>query len=407
MSQPFDIVVVGAGPVGAVTATLLVKRRIAPPERIACIADELPTPQRPDDDIDLRVFALNRATERILNLCGIWTLLPEKRVNPFERMCVWDAAGTAGGRASIQFDCAELGEPNLGTIVDGRALAAAALDGMRRCGVALLQGRVAALESVSMPQLRLSDGRKLNAQLVIGADGAASALRNLAGIETAGHSYTQEALVAHVRTGEPHRNTAWQRFLETGPLAFLPLADGRSSIVWSAAAERAVALKHLGPEAFGRALTEAAAGALGECTLASEIGSFPLQLRYALQYVRPGIALVGDAAHTVHPLAGQGLNLGIMDAAVLADVLASRSSEIGELPALRRYERWRKAENMLSATAFDALDRLFSNGDPTLGSLRGAGLALIDRLPFAKRSLARRALGLAGDLPSYLVQRVQ
>jgi 2-octaprenylphenol hydroxylase len=269
--------------------------------------------------------------------------------------------------------------------------------------VAILRGEVVALESVGCGnQLRLADGRHLVAKLLLGADGAQSTLRQLAGIETAGHSYAQSALVAHVRTTLPHRRTAWQRFLPTGPLAFLPLADGRSSIVWSLPQAETDRLKAQGAAAFAHELTRASDGVLGECALVTGIKSFPLQLRYALQYVRRGLALLGDAAHAVHPLAGQGLNLGLMDAAVLADVLESAGDAAGDLRVLRRYERWRKSENMLSATLFDGFDRLFSNAHPALTALRSFGLSSVERAPLAKREFARRALGLGGDVPALL-----
>jgi 2-polyprenylphenol 6-hydroxylase len=403
MTQDFDIIVVGAGPVGAVTAGLLAARKIAPAARIALLANEWPEAQAPSEDIDLRVFALSRAAERILELCGAWQTLLPARVSVYERMCVWDGSGTAGKSASIEFDCAEIGEPNLGSIVDGRALAFATFDAARRAGVAILRGEVAALESVGRGnRLRLADGRHLAAKLLLGADGAQSTIRQLAGIETAGHSYAQSALVAHIRTRLPHRRTAWQRFLPTGPLAFLPLADGRSSIVWSLAQAEADRLKALDATAFAHELTRASDGVLGECALVTGIKCFPLQLRYALHYVRRGLALLGDAAHAVHPLAGQGLNLGLMDAAVLADVLESAGDAAGDLRVLRRYERWRKSENMLSATLFDGFDRLFSNAHPALTALRSFGLSSVERAPLAKREFARRALGLGGDVPAFL-----
>jgi 2-polyprenylphenol 6-hydroxylase len=252
--------------------------------------------------------------------------------------------------------------------------------------------------------VRLSDGRELAVQLVIAADGTESTTRELLGLETAGHGYHQDALVAHVRTAKPHGNTAWQRFLATGPLAFLPLSDGRSSIVWSVMRAEAARLRSLDAAAFADALTAASGGVLGACELTTPIASFPLKLQYAVNYVRPRAVLLGDAAHVVHPLAGQGLNLGLLDCASLAEALSEAGSAgfFGEHKLLRRYERRRRSENLLTATALDGLERLFSTRDPVRSALRVAGLSAVERLPFIKRRLALRALGLSGDVPAFL-----
>jgi 2-octaprenylphenol hydroxylase len=211
-------------------------------------------------------------------------------------------------------------------------------------------------------------------------------------------------LVAHVQTTQSHGNTAWQRFLSTGPVAFLPLNDGRSSIVWSVARPKAALLSAMAPEAFGEALTAASGEALGQCRLTTPVAAFPLKLQYALQYARPRAVLLGDAAHVVHPLAGQGLNLGLLDCAALAQVLgeAGGADNFGDYKQLRRYERWRRSENLLAAAALDGLERLFANTDPLSMGLRGAGLSAVSKMPFLKRRFARRALGLAGDIPDFL-----
>jgi 2-octaprenylphenol hydroxylase len=253
-------------------------------------------------------------------------------------------------------------------------------------------------------RLWLDDGRELRAQLLIAADGTDSGVRDLLGIDTAGHAYHQDALVAHVRTAQPHRNTAWQRFLPTGPLAFLPLPDGRSSIVWSTARAEAERLRALDPVEFGYALTAAGGGVLGDCELATPIASFPLKLQYAVSYVRNRAVLLGDAAHVVHPLAGQGLNLGLLDCAALADVLgdAGPAGFFGEQRLLRRYERWRRSENLLTASALDGLERLFASDNPLLSRLRRSGLDAVGKVPQIRQQLALRALGLRGDVPGWL-----
>jgi 2-octaprenylphenol hydroxylase len=240
--------------------------------------------------------------------------------------------------------------------------------------------------------------------LLIGADGAQSRTRELLGIETAGHAYSQDALVAHVRTAKPHAATAWQRFLPTGPLAFLPLPDGRSSIVWSTARGEAARLRSLDAAAFGEELTRASGGALGECELTTPVVSFPLKLQYAIDYVRLRAVLLGDAAHVVHPLAGQGLNMGLLDCASLADVLAvtGNGGFLGEQKLLRRYERWRRSENLLTAAVTDGLERVFASGNPALSRLRVLGLGAVGRASFIKREFAQRAMGLGGDVPTFL-----
>jgi 2-octaprenylphenol hydroxylase len=321
-------------------------------------------------------------------------------------MCVWDASGSPGGPGSLTFDCAEIGEPNLGFIVEGRALASASLKSAGASGAVLVEGAVQTLRvDEREARIRLEDGRDFAAKLLIAADGVASKSRGLLGIETAGHAYHQDALVAHVRTTHSHRNTAWQRFLPTGPLAFLPLPDGRSSIVWSVAREAARHLRSLDAGAFAAALETASAAALGGIELTTPVASFPLQLKVAVDYVRTRAVLLGDAGHAVHPLAGQGLNLGLLDCASLADALEPARGDaelLGEPRLLRSYERRRKSENLLAATALDALERLFSSSNPLIERLRGAGLGAVGGLPVLKRSLALRALGLAGDVPAFL-----
>jgi 2-polyprenylphenol 6-hydroxylase len=404
-ARDFDVVIVGAGVIGAAMASLLLACKLSAPGRVAIIADRFATAGPADADWDLRVFALSRASERLLKKCGVWDSLPTMRAFPYERMCVWDAGGEPHGKGSLSFDSAEIAEPNLGFIVDGRALQWQCLQAARTAGAVLLE---AGLHSVAAADagvsIGLSDGRALRSQLLIAADGQESKTRELLGIETAGHSYRQDALVAHVRTAKSHRNTAWQRFLGSGPLAFLPLPDGRSSIVWSAARAEAARLRALDPEAFGAALTAASGEVLGACELSTQLASFPLKLQYALEYARPRAVLLGDAAHVVHPLAGQGLNLGLLDCAALADVLgqAGGTGYFGEHRLLRRYERWRRSENLLAAGTLDGLERLFSSADPLSAGLRAAGLSAVDKLPFVKRRLAQRALGLIGDVPAFL-----
>ena len=410
MSRDFDAVIVGAGVVGSVMASLLLVRKQCSPGRVAIVADRIAAgPAAAGDaaaaDWDLRVFALSRASQRLLQLCGAWQSLPPQRVSAYERMCVWDESGAPQGPGSLTFDCAEIGEANLGHIVDGRALQESCLRAACAAGAVLIEAQLQEIALTDTDaRLRLTDGRDLRGALLIAADGAESKTRGLIGIDVAGHAYHQDALVAHVRSEKSHRNTAWQRFLSTGPLAFLPLPDGRSSIVWSVARAEAARLRILDAAAFGEALRAASGDVLGELALTTPLASFALKLQYAVDYARPRAVLLGDAAHAVHPLAGQGLNLGLLDCASLAEVLGSAgaAAQLGEYRLLRRYERWRKSENLLAATAFDGLERLFSNANPGVARLRTAGLDSVRKLPFLKRQFAKRALGLVGDIPPFL-----
>ena len=401
-SIDFDVIIVGAGVVGAVMASLLSMRKLTAAGRVAIVADRFATAPPAGDDWDLRVFALSRASERLLKACGAWQALPAARVFPYERMCVWDSSGAPHGSGSLTFDCAQIGEPNLGHIVEGRALQWQCLQAARAAGTVLIEGGVkSVLAGADDVLLCLADGRELRSRLLVAADGTESATRELLGIGTAGHAYHQDALVAHVRTAKPHENTAWQRFLGSGPLAFLPLSDGRCSIVWSVARSEAQRLSTSNAADFGAALTTASGHALGECTLTTPIARFPLKLQYASDYARPRAVLLGDAAHVVHPLAGQGLNLGLLDCGALAQVLGEAQGAVnfGDYKTLRRYERWRRSENLLAAAALDGLERLFSGRDALSSGLRGMGLSAVGRMPFAKRSFAQRALGLTGDVP--------
>ena len=404
-NRDFDVVIVGGGVIGAIMAGLLLARRLSSAGRVAIVADRFAAAASPDAEWDLRVFALSRASQRLLAACGVWDSLPARRMHAYERMCVWDAAGSPRGKGSLSFDCAEIGEPNLGFIVEGHALQWHCLQAARAAGAVLIETPVAAIRVAEADvAIRLGDGRELRGQLLAAADGPQSKTRDMLGIETSGHSYHQDALVAHVRTVRPHENTAWQRFLATGPVAFLPLPDGRSSIVWSTERTEAARLSALDAGEFGVALTAAGGGVLGDCDLTTPRASFPLKLQYALQYARPRAVLLGDAAHVVHPLAGQGLNLGLLDCAALADVLgqAGAGGYFGEHKLLRRYERWRRSENLLAAGALDGMERLFSSTDPLTMGVRGAGLNAVGKLPFVKRRLAQRALGLIGDVPQFL-----
>ena len=321
---------------------------------------------------------------------------------------MWDAAGKPRGAGAIHFSASATSEPNLGHIVENRRLQWALYDCPPfRQRVTLLRAELAGMTlERDRAVVSLGDGRTLSAALVVGSDGAASLSRKLAGIETAGWDYDQRAFVTHVRTEHPHARTAWQRFLADGPIAFLPLADGRSSIVWTTRPAHAEHLASCPPEEAAQEIERALDGALGSVEVAGARLHFPLRLTHARQYCKDRFALVGDAAHAIHPLAGQGVNLGFLDCAALVEVLAQELERGGdpqalaELRVLRRYERWRKSENLIALGLVDGLNRLFSTSDTTLGWIRRTGLGAVERSAIAKRFFIGRAMGTSGELPA-------
>ena len=406
MRHDFHIVIVGGGMVGACAGALAaVDPRLA--ELRIAVLEAHPPAAPPQGDVDLRVSAVSRASQRILTAVGAWPLVPPQSLSPYEEMIVWDAAGKPGGAGAIHFSASATSEPNLGHIVENRRLQWALYDCPPfRQRVTLLRAELAGLTlERDRAVVSLGDGRVLSAALVVGSDGAASLSRKLAGIETAGWNYDQRALVTHVRTERPHARTAWQRFLADGPIAYLPLADGRSSIVWTTRPAHAEHLAACPPEEASQEIEQALDGVLGKVEVAAPRMHFPLRLTHARQYCKERFALVGDAAHSIHPLAGQGVNLGFLDCAALVQVLAQELADGGtvealaELRVLRRYERWRKSENLIALGMVDGLNRLFSTSDETLGWIRRSGLGAVNRSALAKRFFIGRALGTAGELP--------
>jgi 2-octaprenylphenol hydroxylase len=403
----FDIIVIGGGMVGAACVALLTADRALDDLRIALVEVQGPGLPPPEDDIDVRVSAVSRASERILTRAGAWEHIAPATRSAYSDMVVWDMQGAPRGHGCITFSASEIGEPNLGYIIENRRMQWALWEGerFRKRVVALQAGLTGIAFADEYARITLDDGRSCTAGLLIAADGSASTSRQLAGIQLQGARYDQHAVVTHVSTERPHQHTAWQRFLRKGPLAFLPLVDGRSSIVWSTTPDHAEHLVTCEPQQFERDLAEASAHVLGAVKLTAPRAMFPLQWAHVHEYCRPRFVLIGDAAHIVHPLAGQGVNLGMLDAAALVQTLSQayvagvRSVELGEARVLRRYERWRKSENALALGLIDGLKHLFGATAPAVGPLRRTGLSLLDRTPAAKRFLIMRALGLAGEVP--------
>jgi len=399
--REFDILVVGAGMVGAAFACACLDKGLS----IGLVEAQGPERAWPRGEIGLRVSAVNRASQRILERLGAWERIRALGANPYREMHVWDAVG--GG--SIHFDSAEIGAGDLGHILDNRAVQLALWERLEGAPEVDLLCPAAIADITPVPELSpdpirldLEDGRRLAARLLVGADGRDSRVRGRAAIATHGWLYDQRAIVANLEVGEWHRDTAWQRFLPTGPLAFLPLADGRCSIVWSVTESLAAELMALEEAEFRLRLQEAIGGRLGAIGAIGPRADLGLRMQHAERYVKPRLALVGDAAHSLHPLAGQGVNLGFLDAAALAaalDEARAARRDIGGLWTLRRYERARRGDNALMLAAMDGFKRLFSNRLLPLAAVRSAGLTMVDHLLPLKRLFMQHAMGLGTDLP--------
>lgn len=422
MSADFDVVVIGAGPVGATTASLLARHSGIAPERIALLAPELATltANAARDSTarnattrgatahgaaapELRVSALSRASEQILGAAGAWERLDYARLCAYERMRVWHASTPADGPEVLCFDAAELAEPNLGHIAENRALALAAWAALQEAGGQLISDRATGMHSDEDGVQLQCGSTTLRARLVVGADGAHSQVREWLGIGMNSHDYRQSAIVANIATAKPHQHTAWQRFLASGPLALLPLFDGGCSIVWSADSALAEELMALPAADFAARLDAASDHVLGRTRLCSERLAVPLQRRMAQQLIGPRVALLGDAAHVVHPLAGQGVNLGFLDAAALAEALAAAVRERedpGATRVLRGYEQARLAHNALMSVAMSAFNAVFSRESGPAGWFAARLLGLAGARAVTRRWFARRALGLSGERPA-------
>lgn len=414
-----DVIVVGAGAVGGALALALARDGF----EVALVEAREPKPWRREEEVDLRVVALAPDARELLDDLGVWASTAASRIGPYRHMRVWDA--TAPGE--LHFDAAESGEAALGWIVEnklvqstlwqalsgdrlggsGRSRDASALDRVGSRGSATFNppmevrihcpGEIAAVhEDADGVNATLAGGTRLRAKVLVAAEGAESSVRTKLGIAFEGRDYGQRAVVAHVSTVRSHEGTAWQRFQPGGPLAFLPLADGRCSIVWTLPDAEATRVLALDDDAFRRELGCAFDFRLGEITATSARAAFPLRLRLAQRYVEGRCVLAGDAAHVVHPLAGQGMNLGLRDVACLRRVLREardRGSDLGAAHVLRRYERERRSESTLAARGLDAIERVYSSASEPVAVLRGAALAMAGAVPPLRSLLMGAAAG--------------
>ena len=397
-----DLVIVGAGMVGSALALALADSGLSVvlldrgPLKPGAVESDLP--------FEPRVSALSLASQRILQRLGAWDGILARRVSPYQAMHVWDGSGTG----AVHFDAASVHAEVLGHIVENRVVQDALLERLAEANVLLLpEARLELLRrSGDQWLVQLAGDRQIRAPLVVAADGATSAVRRLAGLETREWDYLHHAIVTSVRCAESHQRTAWQRFTDDGPLAFLPLDRGGDtrwcSIVWSCTPKQGERLMALDDAAFCQALGEAFEHRLGQVECSDTRLCIPLRQRHAKRYVEPGLALIGDAAHVIHPLAGQGVNLGFLDAAVLAEELRhaqARGEAIAEQRVLERYERRRMPHNLAMMAAMEGFQRLFQDDRLPLRWLRNAALKQVDRHFEAKALFVRRALGLSGDVP--------
>ena len=385
-----DVAVAGGGVVGAACALALARAGLQ-----VALVEARPAPRWLAERPDLRVFALAPDNAALLDALGVWPQVVRARAQPYRKMRVWDA----GGGDELAFDAATLARDELGWIVENGLLVDRLWAALVAAGVQVhCPARVQGMEQDEAGvRLQLDDGTRLEARVAVAADGGASELRRLAGLDVDAHDYGQRGVVAFIETADPHQETAWQRFLPTGPLALLPFTQGRSSIVWTLPEAEAARVLALDDAAFAVALTDASAARLGRAVPVSARAAFPLRRQLVRQQVAGRVLVLGDAAHVVHPLAGQGVNLGLRDVAALRAEVESAQTRRVDWASAHRLQRWarrRRSDNTVSAYAFEGINRLYSNADPLAVLARGPLLGLAGKLPPLTRALWRHAAGV-------------
>lgn len=396
MNQQFDVIIVGGGMVGAAVACSLGGSRL----KVAVIESAPPQSFSPDQPHDLRVSALSIASKKILETVGAWQGIVDRRYCPFRRMRVWETAG------DTEFCSDDIKYSQLGYIVENRIIQLALLerladfDNITLISPALIK-KVNYL--IGKPtEITLDDGQILTTNILVAADGGQSRVRQAVGIGVTSWDYKQHALVIYIETEYGQQDITWQRFVSSGPQAFLPLTGNYGSIVWYHSPDEVARLKALALDELKHELVAAFPDALGEVKRVLATASFPLKRQHAQAYVKPGVVLVGDAAHMINPLAGQGVNIGLLDAAALGEVLieaAKQGIEPSDLSVLKRYEKMRRNENLKMMTVMDAFYQVFSNEILPVKILRNFGLGLAERILPAKNKVMRSAMGLEGRLP--------
>ncbi len=403
MMTDSDLLIVGGGLNGPALALAM-----AQAGHDVTVVDALPEPERRDDTFDGRSYAMALGSVRLLQAIGLWDAVAA-HAQPINEIKVTDGrAGEGPSPFFLHFDHAEIEEGPMGHMVEDRHLRRAMLDAMAADPrVTHMSGRRVVAQDIDARAARgtLEDGTVLSAKLLVGADGRKSGTAQRAGISRTGWDYGQTALVCAISHEKPHHGIAHQFFMPPGPLAILPLTQNRSSIVWSERTEMAEAIQSMDDAGYLDALRPRFGSFLGEIALAGDRFTYPLNLTIANSFVGDRLALIGDAAHGVHPIAGQGLNAGLRDVGALAEVLiqATRRGEDMASPlVLDRYQQWRRFDTATLAVATDAFNRLFSNDNPILRAGRDIGMGLVGRIPALRRSFIREAAGLTGDVPRLL-----
>jgi len=399
MNTRYDVVIVGGGMVGATIACALGNS----PLSVAVLESKYPEEYEPSQANDLRVSAISVASQNILRGIGAWEGITSRRSCPYRRMKVWEASEE---QAATEFISDHIGRDHLGHIVENRIIQLALLERLQTFeNIDLICP--AEVESIDYSPgcsiVRLQNDQELVARLLIAADGGESRVRQAAGIGVTRWDYEQHALVASVTTKFPQEDITWQQFTPTGPLAFLPLSGNNASLVWYNTPDNVKRLLSLSEAQFMQELKQTFPDALGEIDQLLSRGAFPLRRQHAQQYVLEGLALAGDAAHMIHPLAGQGVNIGLLDAAALAEVIldaAKTGEDITELELLQSYEKQRRKHNLLMMQTMDAFYRVFSNQNGPLKVLRNIGLGLAGRVSPARNKVMQFAMGLEGPLPT-------
>ncbi|WOT04494.1 FAD-dependent oxidoreductase [Shewanella youngdeokensis] len=395
-TQNYDVAIVGGGMVGLATAIGLAMKGVN-----VVVIDAGQT-QAVSGAPKLRVSAINKASQHLLTNLGAWPYLGANRITPYQKMQVWDKDSLG----KIDFDAQSLCESHLGSIIENDAIAFALAERTSEFdNLTYIENQ--RLERIAFGErdawITLDNGDNISAALVVAADGANSWVREQCKIPMTFWDYNHHAIVATIRTELPHADTARQVFDQQGPLAFLPLYEPNlCSIVWSVSPEKAEQLLALEPQEFERALTAAFDGRLGLCALESARQSFPLRMRYARHFARHRLVLAGDAAHTIHPLAGQGVNLGFLDAASIVQTvseLIEQGKDIGDYRHLRSLERWRKAEALEMISAMEGFKRIFSTTNPITKAIRDIGLNVVDNFAPLKTLFIQQALGNKKSLP--------
>lgn len=402
-----DIVIIGGGMVGLSLACALAQQTSL---SVAVLEAQSDSNLWSETDYHHRVSAFALSSRRIFQHLHVWDKIKQKRISPFSRIYVWDSVKDS----EINFDSQSIAEPELGYIIENNLVQSALLERVRQLP------QIAYFSSVNLIDVRnvdsrvevIADHQIFKGKLVVAADGAKSWLRQQLRIDVEKKNYEQEGIVATVHTKEPHQQTAWQVFLSTGPVGFLPLVNENTySIVWSLPRDEAHHMLALSNEAFKNELSSRIANVPLGVHIESVANrfAFPLQRQQATQYIRPRIALVGDAAHTVHPLAGQGVNMGLLDAASLVDVISdavAQHRDFASYSTLRRYERWRRADNLPMMVGVDAIKSLFASELTSVQSARSMGLSVTNKLPFLKKIFSRHAVGNRVGLPRLAQQMI-